>query len=268
MDNLIENLKFFGFNSYESKVYLALLKKYPATGYEISQLANIPQARAYDALKALEAEGFVSAEGGDKPLKYLPLSPKELTKRFKRKMSSSIDYLEKKLPDIKDDYNVPINNISGYKDTLTKIKEIINNTKFSLYLEIWASDYKQIEKEISDAYDRGVNIKIVGYDGVKSMYGLLYNHFGAAEVEEDVGARLIYLLSDNEEAILGRIENRVIWTKNMDIVYLLREFIAHDMYLLDIQEKFPEQLKYFYGAGFKKIKDKIYDKKSQSRIYK
>jgi hypothetical protein len=34
------------------------------------------------------------------------------------------------------------------------------------------------------------------------------------------------------------------------------------MYLLDVYARFPEQLKYFYGVGFKKLKDKILDKKS------
>ena len=53
MNDVIESLKELGFNSYEAKVYVALLKKYPATGYEVSKLANIPQSRTYDTLKVL-----------------------------------------------------------------------------------------------------------------------------------------------------------------------------------------------------------------------
>ena len=59
MEKLIENLKELGLNTYESKVYIALLKKYPATGYEISKLANIPQSRTYDTLKVLEQKKIV-----------------------------------------------------------------------------------------------------------------------------------------------------------------------------------------------------------------
>ena len=44
MADLIEKLKEIGFNTYEAKVYVALLKKYPATGYEVAKLANIPQS--------------------------------------------------------------------------------------------------------------------------------------------------------------------------------------------------------------------------------
>ena len=53
MDVLVEKLKDLGFNSYEAKVYLALLKKHPASGYEVAQIAGIPQSKAYDTLKSL-----------------------------------------------------------------------------------------------------------------------------------------------------------------------------------------------------------------------
>ena len=54
MADLVEKLKEIGFNTYEAKVYIALLKKYPATGYEVAKFANIPQSRTYDTLKVLE----------------------------------------------------------------------------------------------------------------------------------------------------------------------------------------------------------------------
>ena len=76
MDEIVEKLKELGLNEYQSKVYIALLKKYPATGYEISKLANIPQSRTYDTLKALESLHIV-IPSGTKPLTYTPIKPKE-----------------------------------------------------------------------------------------------------------------------------------------------------------------------------------------------
>ena len=43
MADMVEKLKEIGFNSYEAKVYIALLKKHPATGYEVAKHANIPR---------------------------------------------------------------------------------------------------------------------------------------------------------------------------------------------------------------------------------
>jgi len=256
MDNLVEKFKSLGFNSYEAKVYIALLKKYPATGYEVSQMADIPQSRAYDALKSLANEKIVTATN-DKPQKYTPIAPKELTKRFKRKINSTIEYLEKKLPDVKEDYNEPLHTISGYENNLEKLKEIIKNAKKSIYIEIWKEDFKHVEKELRSAYDRDVDVKIVALGEFTTNFGLIYQHAGAKEIEHNAGSRLIYILSDTEECFFGKIEYDTTWTKNIDVAYLLLNFIVHDMYLLDVGQNFPEQLKYFYGAGMKNLKNKI-----------
>ena len=116
MEDIIESLKKLGLNSYEAKVYLALLKKYPITGYEVAKLADIPQSRAYDTLKTLENANIITSNG-KKPQTYTPIKPKELTKRYRRKIESNIDFLEKKLPDVKTDYNEPVH-------YLKKISEI------------------------------------------------------------------------------------------------------------------------------------------------
>lgn len=266
MKEMVEKLKELGFNSYEAKVYLALLKKYPATGYEVSQLADIPQSRAYDALKSLSVSKVVFPSD-DKPQKYSPISPKELTKRFKRQINSTVEFLEKSLPEVKEDYDEPVHNISGYENIIKKLKEIIKSSKESIYLEIWSDDFKHLEKYLSAAYDKGVDIKIVAYNGFKTNFGVVYDHEGAKELENSVGSRLIYFLSDDEECIFGKIESQVIWTKNEQITFLVKEFIVHDMYLLDVGKNFPEQLKYFYGPEFKKLKEIILTRNSNYNIH-
>lgn len=265
MDNTVEKLKNLGFNSYEAKVYIALLKKFPATGYEIANLADVPQARAYDALKSLAQDKVVVATN-DKPQKYYPISPKELTTRFKRKMNATIDYLDKKLNNLNENYNEPIHNISGYDNVLNKAKEIITNAKSSIYAEIWAQDFKHLEKELYNAYDSDIDVKIVGYDDVKSPFGIMYNHAGAKEIESSIG-RMIFLLSDSRECLFGTIESDVVWTQNKNIALLLKQYIVHDMYLLDVGQNFPEQLKYFYGVGFKKLKNKILSNDTNFNIH-
>ena len=54
---------------------------------------------------------------------------------------------------------------------------------------------------------------------------------------------------------------------NKKVVFLMKEFIVHDMYLIDIEEQFPEQLKYFYGKGWKRLKDKVLGFNSSFKIH-
>lgn len=263
MDEIVEKLKQLGFNSYEAKVYLALLKKYPATGYEISKLADIPQARAYDTLKALENAQVVTSSK-NKPVTYTPIKPKELTKQFKRKIDATIDFLDKKLPNVKEDYIEPVLNVTGTHRITEKIIELIKNAREEIFLQVWAQDYKTIEPYLLDAYNRGLEIKIVGCDSFKSPFSSIFYLSGTNILEYNKGKRYIFLTIDNKEGLFGKLGSniknedlRMLWTKNEEIVFLMKSYIVNNMFLVDIEDNFPEQLRYFYGHGLKKLKDKI-----------
>lgn len=264
MADLVEKLKEIGFNTYEAKVYIALLKKYPATGYEVSKIANIPQSRTYDTLKALEDKNIVAATN-TKPVSYTPIRPKQLISSYQRKMTSAINYLEKHLPEVKDDYNEPIITISGKQNIQNKILEVIQNAKREIYMEVWSQDFKIFEQELLNAYNRNVEIRIVGYDNFSSKFGLVFEHAFARDIEMSLGGRMIIIAADDSEGVVGQISSyknelfntNIIWTQNKSIVFIIKEFIVHDMYLIDVEENLVEQMKYIYGKGFKRLKDKV-----------
>jgi len=264
MADLIEKLKEIGFNTYEAKVYVALLKKYPATGYETAKLANIPQSRAYDTLKVLEEKNIV-VSANTKPVTYTPIKPKLLTSRFQKKVASTINFLDKHLPEVREDYNEPIMTISGKQNIQDKIIEVIRNAKREIYMEVWSQDYNTFEKELLNAYNRNVEIRIVGYDNFQSRFGLVFEHAFAKDIELSLGGRMIIIAADDGEGIIGKIsslkndvsDTNIIWTKNQGIVFIIKEFIVHDMYLIDVEENLVEQMKYIYGKGLKRLKDKV-----------
>ena len=232
MADLIEKLKEIGFNTYEAKVYVALLKKYPATGYEVSKLANIPQSRTYDTLKVLEEKNIV-ASTNTKPISYTPVKPKQILSSYKKKMDSTLNYLEKHLPEVKDNYNEPIITISGKQNIQNKITEVIRNARREIYMEVWSQDYKMFEKELQDAYNRNVEIRLVGYDNFQSRFGLVFEHAFAKDIEMSLGGRMIIIASDDSEGIVGKIssfrdnisDTSIIWTQNKSIVFIIKEFM-------------------------------------------
>ena len=264
MADLIGKLKEIGFNTYEAKVYISLLKKYPATGYEVAKLANIPQSRTYDTLKVLEEKNIVIATN-TKPVSYTPIKPKQLTSGFLKKINSTVNYLDKHLPDVKEDYNEPIITLTGKQNIQDKIKEVIQNAKREIYIEIWNQDFKTFEQDLLNAYNRNVEIRIVGYDNLNSRFGLIFEHAFAHDIELSLGGRMIIIATDDNEGIIGKIsslkndveDSNIIWTKNQGIVFIIKEFIVHDMYLIDVEENLLEQMKYIYGKGFKRLKDKV-----------
>ena len=264
MADLIEKLKEIGFNTYEAKVYVALLKKYPATGYEVAKLANIPQSRVYDTLKILEERNIVVSTN-TKPTTYTPIKPKQLTSKIQKKMESTIKYLDKHLPEVKEDYNEPIITITGKQNIQDKVIEVIQNARREIYMEVWSQDYKIFEQELLNAYNRNVEIRIVGYDNFQSRFGLVFNHAFGRDIELSLGGRMVIIAVDDSEGVVGKMTSlkndasgaNIIWTKNKGIAFIIKEFIVHDMYLIDVEENLVEQMKYIYGKGFKRLKDKV-----------
>lgn len=262
MTKIIESLKEIGFNSYEAKVYLALLKKHPATGYEVSKLADVPQSRTYDTLNVLAQKGIVISSQ-DKPVTYTPVQPKELTKKYRKKVTQNLDFLEKHLPEIKEQTQKPITTITDENNIKSTIVDLIKSAKKEIYIEAWAQDLKLLEKELLDAYNRNVEIRIVSYEKTNLNFGLVYEHPFAKRIETSLQGRMIALVCDKDEAVYGKLfahnnsEGYIIHTQNEIMTYLIKDYIIHDLILLDIQTTFPKELISEYGAGLKRLHDKM-----------
>ena len=83
--DFLNRLKDFGLNSYESKLWIALLSRGVSTAGELSDISNVPRSRAYDVLESLEKKGFIIVKVG-KPIKYLAVTPTEVVERVKKKV--------------------------------------------------------------------------------------------------------------------------------------------------------------------------------------
>jgi len=81
--DFLNKLKDFGLNSYEAKLWTALLSRGVATAGELSDIANVPRSRSYDVLESLERKGFVIMKLG-KPIKYIAVPPAEVLERVKK----------------------------------------------------------------------------------------------------------------------------------------------------------------------------------------
>ncbi len=94
----INKIKEFGLNTYESKLWAALLSRGISTAGELSDIANVPRSRSYDVLESLEKKGFIVMKIG-KPIKYIAVPPTEVVERVKKRIqidaNTNIELLEK-----------------------------------------------------------------------------------------------------------------------------------------------------------------------------
>ncbi len=95
---MINQLKDIGLNSYESKLWLALLAKGVASAGELSDIAGVPRSRSYDVLESLEKKGFIMMKIG-KPIKYIAVQPEHVIDKVRKKLVEDVklqeDFLNK-----------------------------------------------------------------------------------------------------------------------------------------------------------------------------
>lgn len=99
MEELTKKLKdYFGLNIYETKVWLALIKKGIASAGEIAVISGVPRSRTYDVLESLEKQGFAIQKIG-KPVKYIAVKPSIIIEKLKndamRHADDKVAYLSK-----------------------------------------------------------------------------------------------------------------------------------------------------------------------------
>lgn len=99
--DFLNKLKDFGLNSYESKLWIALLSRGVSTAGELSDISNVPRSRAYDVLESLEKKGFIVMKVG-KPIKYLAVPPEEVVERVKKRVVEEADEKNKILSQMKE----------------------------------------------------------------------------------------------------------------------------------------------------------------------
>ncbi len=141
----LNKLKEFGLNSYEGKIFTALLSRGVATAGELSDIAGVPRSRSYDILESLEKKGFAITKLG-KPIKYVAVPPEEVVERVKKRIKEDADK------------QVDVLNKLKSSDLLSELKilhtqgiELVEPTEFTGYLKGRNNFYNHMEMLLKGA---------------------------------------------------------------------------------------------------------------------
>ncbi len=177
----IDKLSLFGLNSYESKLWAALLSRGVATAGELAEIANVPRSRCYDVLETLEKKGFIISKIG-KPMKYIAVHPEEVIERVKKNLLEKANADAEKLDSIRNtelmdelktlhlkgikkiDPEELSGLLRGRKNIYNHLATLIKNSKQSVYLMTTTTGlqrkFEKLYKELREAASRNVTIRI------------------------------------------------------------------------------------------------------------
>lgn len=220
-EDFLKKIKDFGLNSYEAKIWTALLSRGVATAGELSDISNVPRSRSYDILESLEKKGFIVMKLG-KPIKYIAVSPQEVIERVKKRVNEDAQSTLKTMDELKD--SDVLNELSQLHnngiDTVSP-EEITGSLKgqgniydhLNLMLKeaeeriiIVTSEQglnrkgKALMRQLKKAHDRGVQVQVAA-PVTKENQDVAEQLSAYAEVRDLDGLRARFMIIDNEQLL-------------------------------------------------------------------
>lgn len=225
--DFLNRLKDFGLNSYESKLWIALLSRGVSTAGELSDISNVPRSRAYDVLESLEKKGFIIVKVG-KPIKYLAVPPAEVVERVKKKVQQEAVQQTNLLSQLKDseildelntlhtegvklvDPTDKSGSFRGREKVHEHLLTMVKNAKKSINLMVSKDGaerkYDLLANLLKKASKSGVEIKVsipVGTDAE-----VINNFSNVAKVKQHKENSTRFCSIDNKELLLFLTEDR------------------------------------------------------------
>jgi sugar-specific transcriptional regulator TrmB len=275
---MINQLKAFGLNTYEAKLWIALLSKGVATAGELSDFANVPRSRSYDVLESLEKKGFIMMKIG-KPIKYVAVKPSDVLDRVKKRISLEAQSQEEMVERISEseafeeirmlhsqgietiEPNELTGTIKGRSQVYNHLSSQIKNAEQEIIIMTTSKGLQRkadsLGRYLEKAKRKGVEIKILAplSEDTKKAVNKLSN---IAQIKHVESVKSRFVISDAKELSFMLADDENINSKTDSAVYVNTRFFSTSLKTLfnNLWEKAKDSYEMFDEEEI--VAEKIY----------
>ena len=242
----VNKLRDFGLNSYESKIWTALLSRGVSTAGELSDIANVPRSRSYDVLESLEKKGFIIMKIG-KPIKYIAVNPSDVLERVKKRIKQESDQKQDAIDKIKESdvlkelnllHNTGVELIEpselsgsfkGRDNIYNQMESMFNNAQKSIVLmtteDGLSRKSKMLKKALNKNKRKNLDVKVIApiTNKNKEEYNELKNLMKIKN-QDSINAR--FLAIDDKELMFMLTDDKKINPSYDSAVWVSSEFFT------------------------------------------
>jgi len=239
---ILDNLKQLGFNIYEARVYVEMLRQmHPLTAYEIGKYSGVPRSKVYEVVDKLHQKQII-VRIEDNPKKYLPVDPEEIFSNIEKSFTTCVNFVREKLSHLDKGEAIDyIFNIFGKETIVERSKEMIRSSQSSILIAIDRSMLEVLEEEMKAAEQRDVELNIVLYGDKEGInFKNVYSH----KLRQPDIDNFAYILLDIDfkEVLAGTMprntdEGHGFWTKSVYLSNIMQDNIIHEISIGMLEEK-------------------------------
>ena len=267
--SLVVNLMYTGLSEYEARVYVAFLKKNPATAYEAAREAGVPTSKVYETVARLEQKGVLTPFGDEeaRSRRYVPQSAEEYMHTSRQIMDRTLESLGKEFLEMKTESPVSfIWNISDHEALMDRARRMLKRAEKTLLVSFWKEEAESLGGLIREANVRGVRTACIHYGQPEIDMGQVYMHPIGKTLYDEKGGRSMVIVSDSKEALMGTVKDsgsaEGAYSSGRGFVDLAEDYVKHDIYMMKIITRFDPHLKERFGPRYEMLRDVFNDRET------
>jgi len=242
--DLLAELIELGFTEYESKVYMALLRENPATGYHLSKQAGVPRSMVYEALGRLHARGAVLKTNDRRATLYRPLPPEVLLERYEQEHHQLMQNLRDHLTALYDAHSEGhLWAIDGREAVLSYTVQMISKAENEITLVLADAQLPAVRASLLRAEEKGLEVNALLTGEGQLNCGQTARHPPLESQLQEI-TNMLLVVVDGKECLVAndQVDMKATITTNPYFVLIARQFVWMELFTQRIYRRIGEDL--------------------------
>jgi len=160
----VKQLKALGLSTYAARTFVALASLGEGTAQDVTEIADVPRTRVYDAADELRERGLVDVKQS-KPRQYWAISTETAARHFKQEYTHRVtaltDALEELTPTERTHKQRGVWTVTGRETVTDRVVDFIATAESEVvYMTVEDLLNEDITQALSTASERGVSIRL------------------------------------------------------------------------------------------------------------
>ncbi|WP_311173577.1 TrmB family transcriptional regulator [Halobellus ordinarius] len=160
----VKQLKALGLSTYAARTFVALVSLGEGTAQDVSEVADVPRTRVYDAADELHQRGLVDVKQSN-PKRYWAISPETTRRHFEQEYDHRVTTLEDALDALDSETRSTeqrgVWSVTGRDTVAERVVDFVSTAEEEVvYMTIGELLTDELAESLSTASDRGVSIRL------------------------------------------------------------------------------------------------------------